>query len=107
MARSPNVTYPTVLVLQAIDLGYCYGFDIMDITGLPSGTVYPALRRLEQTSLLRSRWEDEQRASAEQRPPRRYYVITRAGHALLEKGLQRFPGLERVIPVPGANVVKP
>ena len=35
------------LILQALDNGYYYGFDIMDVTGLPSGTVYPALRRME------------------------------------------------------------
>ena len=35
------------VILQALENGYQYGFDIMDVTGLPSGTVYPALRRLE------------------------------------------------------------
>ena len=107
MARSLNITYPTVLVLRAIERGYCYGFDIMDVTGLPSGTVYPALRRLEQHSLLRSRWEDERKAAAEQRPPRRYYVLTRAGKDLLAEGLARFPGLERVIPAAGAETARP
>lgn len=107
MSRSLNITYPTVLVLQAIELGYCYGFDIMDITGLPSGTVYPALRRLEQHALLRSKWENEDRAAAEQRPARRYYVITKSGRAMLETGLRRFPGLERIIPVPSAETVEP
>ena len=42
-----KLTYPTALVLQALASGYHYGFDIMDATGLPSGTVYPVLRRLE------------------------------------------------------------
>ncbi|MFN7929787.1 MAG: hypothetical protein U0Y68_17950 [Blastocatellia bacterium] len=36
------------LILQAVENGYRYGFDVMTITGLPSGTVYPALRRLEE-----------------------------------------------------------
>ncbi|MCG8469139.1 MAG: PadR family transcriptional regulator, partial [Gemmatimonadetes bacterium] len=37
----------TIQVLHAVAVGRRYGFDIMDSTGLPSGTVYPALRRLE------------------------------------------------------------
>src|SRR5688572_19862296 len=41
------LTYSSALVLQAIASGYRYGFDVMDVTGLPSGTVYPALRKLE------------------------------------------------------------
>ena len=66
-------------VLQAIAAGYQYGFDIIDQTGLPSGTVYPALGRLEQDGLLKSAWENEQDAHAEGRPARRYYKLTAPG----------------------------
>jgi hypothetical protein len=41
------LSYTMALILQVIDHGYRYGFDVMTITGLASGTVYPALRRLE------------------------------------------------------------
>jgi len=99
MPRRPHLTYPTVLVLNAIAAGYQYGFDIMDVTGLASGTVYPALRRLERLGMLRSRWENERQALDEQRPPRRYYEITRAGRVVLGEGLARFPGVERTLPV--------
>jgi len=34
-----------------------YGFSVMEMTGLPSGTVYPAMRRLERDELIRSHWE--------------------------------------------------
>jgi DNA-binding PadR family transcriptional regulator len=68
-----------VCVLQAIAAGYQYGFDIIDQTGLPSGTVYPALGRLEQDGLLKSAWENEQDAHAEGRPARRYYKLTAPG----------------------------
>lgn len=103
MNRRPHLTYPTVLVLHAIATGYQYGFDIMDVTGLASGTVYPALRRLERNGFLRSRWESERRAVDEQRPPRRYYEITRSGRGVLTDGLARFPGVERSLPVPAAS----
>jgi DNA-binding PadR family transcriptional regulator len=62
----------------------------MDATGLPSGTVYPILRRLEQEGLLRASWEDPVTARDEQRPPRRYYAITPAGETLLAQAITRF-----------------
>jgi len=40
------------VILQSVRSGYLYGFDIIDITGLPGGTVYPALRRLEEAGYL-------------------------------------------------------
>ena len=46
------LSYTMALILQALDHGYRYGFDIMTITGLASGTVYPALRRLEDAQRL-------------------------------------------------------
>ena len=45
-----RLSITAVSVLQAIASGYEYGFDIIDHTGLPSGTVYPALSRLERES---------------------------------------------------------
>jgi DNA-binding PadR family transcriptional regulator len=89
----PNLTFPTGLVLQAIARGCRYGFDIIDLTGLPSGTVYPALRRLEAAGCLRSEWESQTEANAEKRPPRCYYEITPAGAALLEQAVDRFPAI--------------
>jgi PadR family transcriptional regulator PadR len=75
--RRPSIT--AVSVLQAIANGFEYGFDIIDQTGLPSGTVYPALSRLERDGLVRSAWEDETAAHAEGRPARRYYSLTARG----------------------------
>ena len=74
-------------VLQAIASGYEYGFDIIDHTDLPSGTVYPALSRLERDGYVRSAWEDEQRAHREGRPARRYYRVTAPGARALEATL--------------------
>jgi DNA-binding PadR family transcriptional regulator len=91
-----NITYPTTLVLQALARGYHYGFDIMDATGLPSGTVYPILRRLDRESLVRAEWEDATIAHAEQRPPRRYYEITTAGARLLVEAAGRYRALEAI-----------
>ena len=85
-----KLTYPTTLVLHALAQGFRHGFDILDVTGLPSGTVYPILRRLEEEGLVSADWEDVAIAREEQRPPRRYYEVTPAGHAVLKTALARY-----------------
>jgi DNA-binding PadR family transcriptional regulator len=82
-------------VLHALANGYQYGFDIMDVTGLPSGTVYPALRRLEDAELAVSRWEKHEVAQQELRPPRKYYEITRDGESALAEAVKRYRLLDR------------
>lgn len=77
-----RLTYPTALVLQALLDGHHHGFDIMEATGLPSGTVYPILRRLDSEGYVRSKWEKQAVAQKEQRPPRRYYELTMGGRHL-------------------------
>jgi len=94
--RDPKLSYSAALVLQAVSAGYKYGFDIMDVTGLPSGTVYPALRRLEQQELIRSSWETEQTAFADHRPARKYYKLTREGQETLRNAVHRYSLLERL-----------
>ncbi len=96
MGRLFSLTYPTADVLLAIRAGYRYGFDVMDATGLPNGTVYPLLRRLERRGVLAGAWESESKARAEQRPARRYYRLTKAGEAALEEVAERFPALVRL-----------
>lgn len=87
------------MILQAIDAGYIYGFSVMEVTGLPSGTVYPAMRRLERDELIRSSWEAQKIADAGQRPARKYYKLTRAGRTKLEASQKRYPLLAGLIPV--------
>src|SRR3954470_4296739 len=82
-------TLVTTLVLQAIARGHRYGFEIVDVTGYPTGTVYPALRRLEHAGFVHSRWEAERRAFSEARPQRRYYEITAAGSRGLAAAVDR------------------
>jgi PadR family transcriptional regulator, regulatory protein PadR len=83
----------TILVLQALARGFRYGFDVMDATELPSGTVYPILSKLEAAGLARAAWEDTRIARREKRPPRRYYEITAAGATELDEAMQRLTAL--------------
>ena len=93
------LSYTMSLILQVIDHGYRYGFDVMTVTGLASGTVYPALRRLEDAGLVVSKWERPSIAQAEQRPPRKYYEITKAGKVALKEARERFRLLAQIEPL--------
>jgi PadR family transcriptional regulator PadR len=84
-----RMTQITALVLRAVAAGYRYGFDVMEACGLPSGTAYPALRRLERAGLLKSRWESAAQAHAEGRPRRRTYEMTPAGRSALAEAEQK------------------
>jgi DNA-binding PadR family transcriptional regulator len=88
--RKNYLSYTMALTLQAVENCYGYGFDIMAITGLPSGTVYPALRRLEEAELVISKWEKQAVAQAEQRPARKYYEMTKQGRTALAAARVRF-----------------
>jgi PadR family transcriptional regulator len=90
-----RLTHPTTLVLVALARGVRHGFDLLDETGLESGTVYPILRRLERAGLVRSRWEAVQHARAEGRPPRRYYELSGAGAEVLKEALALHPDVAR------------
>jgi PadR family transcriptional regulator PadR len=98
MAVEAKLSHTAAMILQAVNAGYVYGFSIMEMTGLPSGTVYPAMRRLERDELIRSKWEQQSIADAEQRPPRKYYKVTPAGKKTLEASRMRYPLLAKLIP---------
>lgn len=87
MPRSLGLT--TWTVLHALAAGRRYGFDVCEVTGLASGTVYPALATLERRDLVRSRWEDDAVAREEGRPRRRYYTVTARGLEELDSALAR------------------
>jgi DNA-binding PadR family transcriptional regulator len=80
----------SVAVLAAVSRSVRYGFDIMDATELPSGTVYPILGRLERDGYVRSRWESQTVAQREKRPPRRYYEITASGSRALSASVEHY-----------------
>ena len=96
MSEEITLTYTSALILVTVKQGCGYGFDIMDTTGLPSGTVYPALRRFESAGLIRSRWESKDKAFAQDRPARRYYFLTEDGQEMVKKAIDRYPPLSQI-----------
>lgn len=94
---SIRMTQITAMVLRAVAAGRRYGFDVMEACGLPSGTVYPALRRLERGGLLTSGWEDAEEARAEGRPRRRTYGLTTRGKASLDEAEAKLAEARRIL----------
>ena len=92
-----RLTHATALILQALATGRRHGFQIMEVSGLPSGTVYPVLRRLEKERAVESEWEDEKTASAAGRRTRRVYRLTEPGQLLAERARQRLAETQRVL----------
>lgn len=99
-----SLSIAALTVLHAVASGTAYGFDIIDATDLPGGTVYPALARMERDGLLRSDWEDEKAAHAKQRPARRIYAITTDGVRVLQASLEKVRALR---PIPNLRGVRP
>ena len=91
MADPVRLSHTAALILKALKEGNGYGFQIMEVTGLPSGTVYPALRRMEHDGLIEGAWESEAKARRDERPARRYYKTMRAGVQALLEAEKRYP----------------
>jgi len=100
MANEPRLSHTAAMILQTIHAGQIYGFSVMEATGLPSGTVYPAMRRLERDGLIVSKWQQQSIADAEQRPLRKYYRLTRTGLTTLQAMHKRYPLLKKMISDP-------
>ena len=83
-------------VLHAVANGTHHGFDVIDETGLPGGTVYPALSRLRRDGFVTSTWEPIAVARTEGRPPRRYYTVTGDGLKTLNEALRALHALRPV-----------
>jgi PadR family transcriptional regulator PadR len=88
-----------------------YGLDMGAATGLPSGTIYPILARLERIGWVESDWEDPDAHIAEGRPRRRYYRLTREGAECAKEALQAVRRVRKNaarawrIPAPGTSGV--
>lgn len=94
---SVRMTQITALILRVVAAGHQYGFDVMEACGLPSGTVYPALRRLERAGLLKSRWEESAKAHAQGRPRRRTYRLTDEGWASVPEAERKLSEVQRLL----------
>jgi DNA-binding PadR family transcriptional regulator len=65
-----------------------YGYDLMKAAGLPSGTLYPMLSRLEAEGCVSSAWETP---TEEGQRPRKYYQLTGEGIRVARLELAQLP----------------
>jgi PadR family transcriptional regulator, regulatory protein PadR len=63
-----------------------YGLELSKSAGLKTGTIYPALARMERSGWVESRWETE-RPEDLGRPRRRLYQLTGAGEVALRDAI--------------------
>jgi PadR family transcriptional regulator, regulatory protein PadR len=76
-----------------------YGYDLMKAAGLPSGTLYPLLARLQARGLVASAWETPHQDGER---PRRYYHLTGEGIEVARLELAQLSARRR--PGPGRRV---
>jgi PadR family transcriptional regulator, regulatory protein PadR len=84
-----RMTLQTLAVLRVLlddPLGEHYGLEISKAAGLPSGSLYPTLARLERDGWVTSDWEDLNEHEAGRRR-RRYYRLTPDGAVWAEQAL--------------------
>lgn len=72
-------------ILTILDKKEAYPSEILDALKeakliVVEGTLYPLLTRLKNGELLTYRWEESPSG-----PPRKYYSLTKMGHAFLEE----------------------
>lgn len=109
MTERIRITTSVAQVLAVLlddPLAQRYGLELMRATGLPSGTMYPILTRLQDAGWLQADWEDIDPVVAG-RPARRYYRLTAEGAAAARSELAalyarlRPRGATGVRPAPG------
>ena len=79
MPRRANISRQTQSALLALlerPQEWRYGYELMEQTGIASGTLYPMLIRLSDQGYLAARWVP---SSREGRPPRHAYRLTPTG----------------------------
>ncbi len=77
--RAPSKATRSALIALLDAPESLHGYEIMQITGIKPGTLYPMLARLEDQAMLVSQWQE---AKVEGRPPRHVYSLTEAGRVL-------------------------
>ena len=89
-----------LLILKIVALGPVHGYAIAqrlqqvsrDVVQVPQGSLYPALHRLENRGLLAADWK-----ATETGREAKFYSLTRAGRAQLERELAQWERLSNAV----------
>jgi PadR family transcriptional regulator, regulatory protein PadR len=113
MGVEPRMTMQTLRVLKVLldePLAEHFGLEISRTAGLPTGSIYPILARLEQAGWLESAWEDIDPVAAGRRR-RRYYKLSSDGaekaRRAVREAQQSISPTSRPRPAPGYGYPAP
>ncbi|WML41470.1 PadR family transcriptional regulator [Neobacillus sp. OS1-2] len=89
-----------ILLLSLLVEGDCYGYEMTkklrilsdDAYHMNEGTLYPALKRLENKECVTSYWSQQTDGTR-----RKYYSITETGHKLLSEKLKNWKQINQLI----------
>ena len=86
MKRLTRATSRTLSAFLEAPRSWHYGYDLMKIADLSSGTLYPLLARLTEDGWLESRWEESEFRG---KPRRQLYRLTATGRIRARDALKR------------------
>jgi len=86
MQRLTRTTTRALFAFLETPRSWRYGYDLMKVADLSSGTLYPLLARLSEDGWLESRWEESELPG---RPPRQMYRLTATGRVQARQRLER------------------
>jgi DNA-binding PadR family transcriptional regulator len=86
MQRLTRTMTRTLLAFLESPRSWRYGYDLMKVADLSSGTLYPILARLTEDGWLESRWQESDLPG---KPPRQLYRLTAAGRVQARQALER------------------
>ncbi|MFC1575406.1 PadR family transcriptional regulator [Gemmatimonadota bacterium] len=86
MQRLTRTTARTLFAFLETPRDWRYGYELMKVADLSSGTLYPLLARLTEDGWLESRWEESELPG---KPPRQMYRLTASGRFQAGQALER------------------
>jgi DNA-binding PadR family transcriptional regulator len=86
MQRLTQATTRALLAFLEVPRSWRYGYDLIKVADLSSGTLYPLLARLAEDGWLESRWEESELRG---KPPRQLYRLTATGRVQARQVLER------------------
>jgi PadR family transcriptional regulator len=109
MGGEPRMSMQTLRVLKVLldePLAEHFGLEISRKAGLPTGSIYPILARLEQAGWLDSSWEDIDPVVAGRRR-RRYYQLSGDGVEQARQALRQAQQSITPTPTPSSGLGHP
>lgn len=86
MQRLTRSTTRVLVAFLEAPRSWRYGYELMKLAGLSSGTLYPLLARLTESAWLEARWEESELPG---RPARQLYRLTVTGRREARLALER------------------